>query len=727
MTPDGQTLDISGMTCAACAGRVEKALSQVEGVSSATVNLALERADVVGAASQAALIAAVERAGYGAIGRGKNAAERRLAREQVEARRRSDSRWTMLLFLLAAVATAPFILEMGAMAVGGQSLLSPMTQFVLGSIVQFTAGLRFYKGAYKSLRAGAANMDVLVALGTSAAWGFSTVMVAIHGEHAHGHLYFEGGAVVITLVLLGKVLETRAKSSASEAVRALFSLRPLTARRIVGGNEHETPVEDLRLGDHFIVRPGERIAADGIVIDGASEVDEALVTGESAPVPKRSRSHVIEGSLNGSGRLIIETTAIGEDTTLARISRLVENAQTGKAPIQRLVDQVVQVFVPVVMVVAAISLVGWLFAGASLEQALIAAVSVLVIACPCALGLATPVTLVAGTGAAAKAGILIRDIEALEHAAQINTVVFDKTGTLTEGRMRVVGVEPQKARQAILETAAALNVASEHPLAAAINAAAKAESISLFAVEGFRAVPGEGVEGSLSGAHAAAGNRAMMERLGHDVSPFASDVKSMSKAGRTPVFVALGEKAIGVIALEDTPRLGASAAIASLKAAGLKVLMLSGDTEAAAATLAKGLGLDGFEAPVRPAEKALRVSKLREGGAKVAMVGDGVNDAPALAAADLGVAMASGSDVAMAAAGITLMREEPTLVPAALAIAKATANKTRQNLFFAFIYNVVGIPLAAFGLLSPSIAGAAMAASSVSVVSNALLLRRWKP
>jgi Cu+-exporting ATPase len=727
MTPDGQTLDISGMTCAACAGRVEKALSRVEGVTSATVNLALERADIVGAASQSALIAAVERAGYGAIGRGKNAAERRLAREQVEARRRSESRWTVFLFVIAAVSTAPFLLEMGAMATGRAGLLSPMTQFVLASIVQFTAGLRFYKGAYLSLRAGAANMDVLVALGTSAAWGFSTVMIAVHGEHAHGHLYFEGGAVVITLVLLGKVLETRAKSSASEAVRALFSLRPQTARKLIGDREQETPVEDLRLGDHFIVRPGERIAADGIVIEGASEVDEALVTGESAPVAKTTGSNVIEGGLNGTGRLIIETKAIGEDTTLARISRLVENAQTGKAPIQRLVDQVVQVFVPAVMAIAALSFGGWLIAGSSFEQALIAAVSVLVIACPCALGLATPVTLVAGTGAAAKAGILIRDVEALEHAARIDTVVFDKTGTLTEGRMRVVDVEPAAARRSILETAAALNAASEHPLAAAIGAAAKADGLVPVAVTSFRAIPGEGVEGMLAGRHAAAGNRALMERLGHDTSPFANSVKQMAKAGRTPVFVALDDQTIGVIALEDTPRAGAAAAVATLKGTGIKVLMLSGDTEAAAATLSRNLGLDGFEAPVRPAEKALRVTKLRESGARVAMVGDGVNDAPALAAADLGVAMASGSDVAMAAAGVTLMREDPALVPAALAIAKATANKIRQNLFFAFVYNVVGIPLAAFGLLSPSLAGAAMAASSVSVVSNALLLRRWRP
>lgn len=721
------TLDISGMTCAACASRVERALASVEGVAQARVNLALERADVTGDVTEAALVAAVERVGYNAITRGHTAAERRLARERAEARHRADSRATFLLFVVSALLSAPFLLEMASMALVGPGLLHPYLQFALGTGVQFTAGLRFYKGAYKALRIGTANMDVLVALGTSAAWALSTVMIVLHGDHAHGHLYFEGAAIVITLVLLGKLLENRAKDSASEAVRALFALRPRTARIRTPEGDRDIPVEKLTLGDHVVVRPGERVPADGIVIDGVSEVDEALVTGESAPVGKRVGNTLIEGSLNGSGLLVAETLAIGEDTTLARIARLVENAQTGKAPIQRLVDRVVQVFVPTVIAIAVLTCLGWLIAGGGIENAVIAAVSVLVIACPCALGLATPVTLVAGTGAAAKVGILIRDIEALEQAAHIDTVVFDKTGTLTDGRMHVVAVEPEAARGEILRVGAALNGPSEHPLAAAILLAATTEKVASARLDDFRAVPGEGVEGRVDGVPAAAGNRAMMARLGIPIDAVKDGVKAQSKAGRTPVFVALDGRLLGLLAVADQPRDTALAAIAALHTQGCKVMMLSGDTEAAAESLAQTLGLDGVEAPVRPAEKAHRIAKLREEGRHVAMVGDGINDAPALAAADLGMAMGSGTDAAMAAAGVTLMRPDPSLVPAALVIAGATARKIRQNLFFAFIYNVIGIPLAAFGLLSPAVAGAAMAASSVSVVLNALDLRRWRP
>ncbi|MFN8829315.1 MAG: heavy metal translocating P-type ATPase [Labrys sp. (in: a-proteobacteria)] len=721
------TLDISGMTCAACASRVERALASVEGVAEARVNLALERADVTGMIDEPTLVAAVERAGYNAIARGHTAAERRLARERIEARRRAESRSTFLLFVLAALLSAPFLVEMASMLLVGPGLVHPYAQFALGTAVQFTAGLRFYGGAFKALRAGTANMDVLVALGTSAAWIFSTVMVAIHGEHAHGHLYFEGAAIVITLVLLGKLLETRAKDSATEAVRALFALRPRTARIRTAAGDVDRPVETLALGDHFVVRPGERVPADGVVVEGVSEVDEALVTGESAPVSKRQGALLVEGSLNGSGHLVVETLAIGEDTTLARIARLVENAQTGKAPIQRLVDRVVHVFVPTVIAIAVLTCLGWLLLGGGIENAIIAAVSVLVIACPCALGLATPVTLVAGTGAAAKVGILIRDIEALEQAAHIDTVVFDKTGTLTDGRMHVAAVEPKADRASILRIAATLNGPSEHPLAAAILTAAAAERIEQGKLGDFRAVPGEGVEGLVDSVPAAAGNRALMDRLGIAIEPIRDAARAQAKAGRTPVFVARAGAPVGVIALADKPRATAAAAVAGLKAQGCQVMMLSGDTEAAAENLARALGLDGVEAPVRPAEKAHRIAKLREEGRHVAMVGDGINDAPALAAADLGMAMGSGTDAAMAAAGVTLMRPDPALVPAALVIAGATARKIRQNLFFAFIYNVIGIPLAAFGLLSPAVAGTAMAASSVSVVLNALDLRRWRP
>ncbi len=728
--PSHVVLDIGGMTCAACATRVETALKQVPGVAQANVNLALERADVAlqsPAVTPAELSAAVARIGFRAEPRQSSSADRRRKDQAQEAERVAAERNQLVLLLVSAALTAPLVLPMLAMPFGVDLHPNPWLQFALATPVQFVVGARFYQAAFKALRAYSGNMDLLVALGTTAAYAFSAYMVVTRGADSIGHLYFEGAAAVITFVMFGKWLEGRAKRGTTAAIRALMQLRPERAVVLRDGREIEVGIEEVSAGDRIVIKPGERVPVDGTIVAGESEADESLVTGESLPVVKREGDRVTAGSLNGAGRLVVEALAVGEDTTLARIIRMVENAQTGKAPVQRLVDRVSAVFVPTVTLIAFGALAVWLLTGHGFEQALIAAVSVLVIACPCALGLATPAALVTGTGAAARAGILVKDIEALEHAAVVDTVVLDKTGTLTEGRPALVDVVclPGIERDDLLRLAGAVQKGSEHPLAKAVVAAVS--GIDLPAAENVQAQIGRGVTGIVEGRKLAIGSRELMHELGIDLAEAEPALARIEHMARTAVVVAADGRALGVLGIADPIRREAPQAIELLSAQGVRAEMLTGDIAAVAKAVADKLGIASFRASVKPADKEATVTALRAAGRKVAMVGDGINDAPALAAADVGIALGSGTDVAVEAAGVTLMRSDPRLVSAAIDIARRTVRKIRQNLFWAFIYNVVGIPLAAAGLLTPTFAGAAMAMSSVSVVLNSLWLKRWRP
>jgi Cu+-exporting ATPase len=568
-------------------------------------------------------------------------------------------------------------------------------------------------------------MDQLVAMGTSAAYLYSVYLLATEGAAASGHLYFEASAVIITLILAGKVLEARAKRSASAALRELMNLRPQRATVLKGGETVEVPVHEVAVGDITVVKPGERVAVDGVITRGESELDESLLTGESLPVPRRVGDRVVAGAINGGGLLRVRAERIGEDTTLAKIGRLVAQAQAGKAPIQRLVDRVSAVFVPTVLGIAASTFVAWLALGAAFEPALIAAVSVLVIACPCALGLATPTALVAGTGAAAKAGILIRDIDTLERAHGVDVVVFDKTGTLTKGEPEVERLVPAAgvSEDELLRVAASAQQGSEHPLGKAMLRAASAREVELDQLDAFEAKVGEGLVATVDGREVKVGRASL---TGEDPA-LEGAARAGEDAGLTMVRVARAGAVLGLVGLADALRDDAVEAVARLKERGVRTVLLTGDHARTARRIADAVGIDEVEADVRPEDKAARVAALVREGRRVAMVGDGVNDAPALAAADVGIAIGSGADVALETAGVTLMRAEPRLVPAAFQVATKTRAKIRQNLFWAFAYNVVGIPIAAAGFLSPAFAGAAMAASSVSVVTNALLLKRWTP
>ena len=724
------TLEIGGMTCAACSARVERVLARQESVQSATVNLALERAEIVPAAPVDVddLVKVVEKAGFTAKPAAREAAKRKAEAEEAEAARRSEEGWLMFLLFFAVVMSAPFAFMMVAMALGLDWHLMPGVELTLATPVQILVGSRFYLGAYRSLRGGSANMDVLVSLGTSAAYLYSLALYISQGDDAAGNLYFESAVVILTLVLLGKLIETRAKRSTTSAIRSLMALRPETATVIRNGETMEIGIDDVVADDVVLVRPGERVAVDGWILGGESELDESLVTGESLPVAKEPGDKVIAGAINGSGALEVSAAAVGEDTTLARIIRLVETAQIGKAPIQRLVDRIASIFVPTVIAIAIVTFAGWLAFGGTFEQALIAAVSVLVIACPCALGLATPTALVAGTGAAARAGILIKDIEALEIAHRVDTVVFDKTGTLTAGSPAVVNITAADGdTDTVLRLAASANRASEHPLARAIVAEAESRQLGISTSERLRARPGRGVIATVSGASVLVGNETLMAEERIDIAPVAAEIDQLGDKPQTRVIVAKDRVAIGMIALADPVRDEARGAVESLSDRNIRSIMMTGDAANVAEAVATDLRLDDWQGPVKPEDKSGRVADLRGDGRTVAMVGDGINDAPALAAADIGIAMGTGTDIAMETAGITLMRPDPRLVGAALDISRATTRKIRQNLFWAFIYNVIGVPLAAFGFLSPELAGAAMALSSISVVTNAALLKRWQP
>ena len=717
-------LDISGMTCASCAGRVEKALARVPGVKSVSVNLASERAHVelLGQVDTALLINAVSQAGYGA-----SVHHTAKASEDDQQKRLHRERWALTLAIVLAL---PLVLPMLLAPLGVHWMLPAWAQFVLATPVQFILGARFYVAAWKAVKAGAGNMDLLVALGTSAGYGLSLYEWAIAEPGSMPHLYFEASAVVIALVLLGKYLESRAKRQTASAIRALEALRPERALRVVDGQEQDVAISDLRLNDRILVKPGERFPVDGEVVEGQSHADEALISGESLPVPKQPGDKVTGGAINGEGRLIIKTLALGTETVLARIIRLVEDAQSAKAPIQKLVDKVSQVFVPVVLLIALATLLGWWLYGAPIETALINAVAVLVIACPCALGLATPTAIMAGTGVAARYGILIKDAEALERAHDVSAVVFDKTGTLTSGAPQIAHFSALDGDEAqLLQAAGALQRGSEHPLAKAVLDACAARNLKVPDVMDSQSLTGRGIAGTLQGRRLALGNRRLLEETGLSPGSLAASAKAWETEGRTLSWLieqSPQPQVLGLFAFGDTLKTGAFSAIQQLSARHISSHLLTGDNRGSAKVVTEALGITDVHAEVLPADKAATVTELKKTGV-VAMVGDGINDAPALAAADIGIAMGGGTDVAMHAAGITLMRGDPRLVPAALEISRKTYAKIRQNLFWAFIYNVIGIPLAAFGFLNPVLAGAAMAFSSVSVVSNALLLKFWKP
>ena len=711
-------LSISGMTCATCALRVEKALRAVPGVTGVAVNLASERAAVEGAGALpvAQLLEAVRRAGYDADAIGSAADESRLEAEQARHFRIETAR-----LVVAAVLGAPLLLP-----TVGVALPRPL-DLALASIVQFVIGARFYRGAWRALRAGVGNMDLLVALGTSAAYFYSVwLMFARPGAP----LYLDSAAVVIVLVTAGKWLEARAKRATTAALRQLMSLRPQRACVVRDGVEVQVPLEAVTVGDIVVVRPGERVPVDGIVRSGASELDESLLTGESLPVDRTVGETVTGGSINGSGLLRIETTAATEQSVLAHIIALVEGAQARKPPVQRLADRVAAVFVPAVLVVGLAAWLSWWLLAGQFGAGIIAAVSVLVIACPCALGLATPTALMVGTGAAARAGILIRDAEALEQAYRLDTVVFDKTGTVTEGRPAVTEIVAEGiGERELLALTAAAQSGSEHPLARAVLARAKADRVTLPPLEALQARPGQGLTAQVAGHRLAVGNRSLMRELGIPAEAGQAAAERLESEGRSIMWVAdLTDRPrlLGLIGCADPIKPAAAEAVRALHAIGVKTVLLTGDHARAAERVAAAIGIREVVSEVRPAEKAEQVRRLQDSGRRVAMIGDGLNDAPALAAADVGMAMGTGTDVALQTAAITLMRADPRLVVDAIAVSRATYRKIRQGLFWAFLYNVIGLPAAAFGLLNPMIAGAAMALSSVSVVSNALLLRRWR-
>lgn len=721
------TLDITGMTCGSCSNRVEKALLKVPGVISAEVNLALETAQVKGQSRQLEseqLIKAVIDAGYQAKVIFANTSISGAISPKL------TSGWPVLYAMLLSL---PMFVAMVTQWMGYHWIITPWLQWALATPVQFWLGWRFYKAAWSAIKAGAGNMDLLVALGTSAAYGLSVYLWFSPSHHAMQHLYFESSSIVISLVLLGKWLESLAKQKTTAAIRALNALRPERASVLRDGKELLLAISQVQVGDLIMVRPGERVAVDGHVTEGQSQVDESLVTGESLPVLKKLGDQVTGGALNGDGLLYVRTSAVGAESVLSRIVRLVESAQAKKAPVQRLVDKVSAVFVPTVIVIALMTFLAWGFLGGDWQQAILNAVAVLVIACPCALGLATPTAIMVGTGVAAQHGVLIKDAEALELAHAIKVVAFDKTGTLTEGSPQLLGVYPALGTaEELLLLAASLQAGSEHPLAKAVLTVAQKEGLQLIPAQNLQALAGRGVRAKVGEQQLHLGNASLMADLGVDVALFntqsvalEAEGKSLSwlcqaTLGRTPTL-------LGMLAFGDTLKPSAKSAILRLQHLGIETVLISGDNQGSTNAIANQVGISLVYAKVLPADKANIIMELKQGGGLVAMVGDGLNDAPALAAADIGIAMSTGTDVAMHAAGITLMQGDPALVADAIEISRLTYAKIRQNLFWAFIYNVVGIPLAAMGYLNPVIAGAVMALSSFCVVSNALLLKYWRP
>lgn len=779
------SIDIQGMTCGACVARLERAFNRTDGIEKANVNLPLEKATLVVDPAIVAfddLRSVVERTGFdvgtqsriyfidgmiepghanlvedalfnvpGVLSVDVNYTEERvqvtfvarsladsalvdaianvgfvlqIPTESISSSReseRADDRERLLLIIACAICV-PFLVQMFAQFFGWEEIhMMPAAEVVLASILQLIVGARFYRAAYNALRGGSANMDVLVVLGTTAAYLYSWYLMLQLGEAAEGELYFEAAALILTFILLGKRLESRAKRATMAAVRELMDLRPRTARlRDESGQWLERPVGELQLGSVFEVRPGDRVPADGLVLVGRTTIDEALLTGESVAVPKTKGDMVFEGSINVDGRVEVETTALGEDGTLHQIVEAIENAQTGKIAVQRLVDRVSAVFVPLVIGIAIVVFGSWWFMGSDIETSLINAVSVLVIACPCALGLATPTAIITGTGAAARAGILYKDIQCVEEAQRISVIAFDKTGTLTTAsptlsRVKVLSsMEPSRA----IHLAASIQANSSHPIAEAFIEAAQSREIELVVASEFLNHVAEGVEGRIGGIRYFVGNGRLAERVGVsiDESCAPDDIMLFDEA-----------ELLATFEIEDSVRSEAHSAVKALHELGVRSCMLSGDSAEKAAEVAARLGIVEFLSELTPEGKVSAVERMSERDEIVAMVGDGINDAPALARANVGIAMSSGTDVSLEVAPITLMRNDLTLVAAAIQASRATFRKIKQNLFWAFIYNVVMLPLAAMGILTPTIAGAAMALSSVSVVCNSLWLRAWKP
>lgn len=724
--PEALQLKIDGMTCAACSGRVESALNKLPSVT-ANVNQASEVAYITytpGIVSLENLIEAVANSGYHA--NTLNQANR----DKENARKQAGYQAELRLFWFSAILTIPLMLQMLTMFSDHHGELPRWLQLLLATPVQFWIGLRFYKGAWYAVKGGSANMDVLIALGTSMAYVFSTVVTLYELEEQH--VYFEASAAIITLVLLGKLMESRAKNKTSTAIEELIKLQPTIAHvQLANGEILDLDINSLSIGDIFIVRPGESLPVDGVVLEGDSAVNEAMLTGESLPVTKRVGDNVYAATINQQGRLRCRATGVGSETQLAEIIRLIERAQGSKAPIQRIADKIAGIFVPIVIGISLLTLsLTWWVEG-EFVLALINAVSVLVIACPCALGLATPTAIMVGTGRSAQIGVLVKNAAALEHAEKIQVLVVDKTGTLTVGKPVVTDIIVAEGvdQASLLQTAALIEQNSEHPLAKAILAKAADPNNLTQKITSFQAISGRGVKAEINGTTYILGSPKFLQE--HGVENNQAEIMKLQLEGKTLVGVAMQShhhyQSLGYFAIADQLRETSKQAIQRIKAMGIEVIMLTGDNVATATAIAKQAGIMNYRAEVLPQDKATVVSEIKSQGKYTGMIGDGINDAPALAAADVSFAIAAGSDIAIEAADITLMRNDLTGVADAIALSRATLRKIRQNLFFAFIYNVLGIPLAAIGMLNPVIAGAAMAMSSVSVVSNSLLLKRWKP
>jgi Cu+-exporting ATPase len=742
---DKRTFAVRGMHCAACVGKVERALRGVPGVGDAVVNLATERATVQWDPQRAdvpALANAVAAAGYELAKAPPAAAPGTAAEDREQALRAAEQRRLRARVLVGIVLSIPIVI--GSMAEifpwAPAWLRHPWTLLLLATPVQFWVGADFHRGFLRDLRHRSASMSTLVSLGTNAAYVFSVaVTLWPHAFMALGAMpYYETAAVVITLVALGRWLEARARGRTSEAIRRLVALAPRTARVLRDGHDVDVPTSDVVVGDLVRIRPGERVPVDGEVVEGASTVDESMLTGESMPVTKEPGATVFSGTVNRTGSFVFRASRVGAETTLARIVRLVEEAQGSRAPIQRLADRVAAVFVPVVLVIAAATFVGWWAFGPppSLLYALTNAVAVLVIACPCAMGLATPTAIMVATGRGAELGVLVKSAEALETLAGVDTMVFDKTGTLTVGRPTVTDVIPAPGvgEDEVLALAAAAEQGSEHPIGEAIVTRAKERGLALPPVTEFVTVPGQGIDALAPDGRLLLGNRALMDARGVDVTTLAARAGALAQARKTGVYLAVAFRPLGLIAVADPLKPQARTVVSELRRRGIDVAMLTGDDRRTAAAIASEAAIERVLAEILPEDKAREIARLREHGRRVAMVGDGVNDAPALAQADVGIAMGSGTDVAIEAAGVTLMRGDLRGVVAAVDLARRTLRIVKENLVWAFGYNVVLIPVAAgllyplWGvLLSPILAGAAMAFSSVSVVTNSLRLKRWRP
>ena len=723
-------LNISGMTCAACSTKIERKLSKTEGVMKAAVNLATNKATVEYDPAKikvSDLIKVVADLGYGAM------PVETADQDREKAEREREIRNLRRELLLAAVLSSPLILSMilGMSGIDIPFLHDWRFQLALATPVQFIIGFRFYRNSYYALRAKSPNMDVLVAMGTTAAY-FYSLYNSFFQELMPGmmmkDLYFEAAAVIITLILLGKYLEAVAKGKTSEAIKKLMGLQAKTARVIRDGVEIDIPVEEVAIGEVIVVRPGEKIPVDGVIIEGGSAVDESMLTGESLPVEKEVGDEVIGATINKFGTFKFKTTKIGKETVLSQIIKMVEEAQGSKAPIQKIADQVSGVFVPVVLGVAVLTFIIWYFGDYNLTKGIISAVSVLVIACPCALGLATPTAIMVGTGKGAEQGILIKGGEHLETAYKIDTVVLDKTGTITKGRPEVTDIIPLagSGRTELLRLAAIAEKKSEHPLGVAIFETAKGELGEVPDPEQFTAIPGRGVAAVIEGKEVLVGTRKLMEERGLDPTGYESRLGELEDQGKTAMLMAVENKLVALIAVADVIKDTSAEAIRELTGLGIEVFMITGDNRRTARAIAEQVGIENVLAEVLPENKAEEVEKLRAQGRVVAMVGDGINDAPALATADIGMAIGTGTDIAMEAADITLMRGDLRSIVTAIRLSRKTMSKIKQNLFWAFIYNTIGIPFAAMGMLNPIIAGAAMAFSSVSVVTNSLSLKRFR-